>query len=117
MVARSLAAVCVVLLIACYVPISEDPINYVVLTMENRTSGALKLFAFSRCDKDEWTEVVMPGGSTPPGSDVSVQTDPGCYDVYVKDEFGCFSYGSSGSTIGAGVEQTWTVKDGDLVCL
>ena len=41
---------------------------------------------------------------------------PGCYDLYVEDEWGCSGLGSTGGYLDPGLEFTWTVYAEDLVC-
>jgi hypothetical protein len=41
---------------------------------------------------------------------------PGCYDLYVEDEFGCWSNNDTDGNLRGGLEFTWTVFPRDLVC-
>ena len=89
----------------------------VVLTVENRIGAEMWFFQYSGCGEDDWIEVIGSTEFVPNGSDVSsVSISPGCYDLYVEDEFECSSTNSTDGNLAGGLEFTWTVTEGDLSC-
>ena len=88
----------------------------VLLTVENQTGAELWYFQYASCGSSAWTEVIASDAYVPNGAFISsVDLYPGCYDLYVEDEYGCVSQTSAGSLSG-GLEFTWTVYAADMYC-
>lgn len=87
----------------------EDDVDYAVLKIENRSDSNLTEFLFSNCGREEWTRVIMNGGETHPGSDTAVEVQPGCYDIYLEDEYGCYILEPGEASLAAGIMLTLTV--------
>jgi hypothetical protein len=91
--------------------------NSVDLTVENRSGAEIWYFQYSGCGEDLWTEVIADDEYVANGDDVTAYLlDPGCYDLYVEDEFGCFSGNSTDGNLEGGLVFTWTVTQGDFTC-
>ncbi len=104
------------LLMACGT--SDDLIDEtILLTVENRCGAQLWYFQYSECGADDWVEVIASDEYVPDGSDVtSIDLDPGCYDLYVEDEYGCWAENNTDGNVPAGSEFFWTVYEADLNC-
>jgi len=97
----------------------DDVENTIILTVENRTGAQLWNFQYRDCGTDlsAGTEVIDQTTFVANGDDVSTgELEPGCYDLYVQDEFACWSENSTDGNIEGGMEFTWTVVEADLTC-
>ncbi len=100
----------------CFVSGSSGDEGTVILTVENRSGADLWHFQYAGCGSNQWTEVIGADEYVPDGGFVtSADLYPGCYDLYVEDEFGCVSQTSAGD-VGGGLEFTWTLYATDLYC-
>jgi hypothetical protein len=89
----------------------------ILLTVENRTGAQLWYFSHADCGSDEYTGVIASDEFVADGDSVSSgDLEPGCYDLYVEDEFGCFAETSTDGNVEGGQEFTWTAKANDLRC-
>ena len=112
--ARFLAAT-LILLSAC--SNSSDIEDYIDLVVENRTGAQLWYFSYVDCGSDGFTGVIASDEYVADGSDVTAfDLDPGCYDLYVEDEFGCFTENSTDGNVEGGMAFIWTVTENDLTC-
>ncbi|MBA2322255.1 MAG: hypothetical protein H0V89_14015 [Deltaproteobacteria bacterium] len=88
----------------------------VLLTVENRAGAGLYFFQHAPCGSDDWTDVIASDEFLPDGEDLSTgNLEPGCYDLYVEDEFACSAENTSGERE-EGTAFIWTVEETDLVC-
>lgn len=97
----------------------DDVEDTIILTIENRTGAQLWNFQYRECGAalGDGTEVIDQSEFVANGSDVSsVELDPGCYDIYVQDEFACWAENSTDGNIAGGNEFTWTVVEANLTC-
>ncbi len=107
----------VLLFVACTSAAERRSEETVVLTVLNRTGGELWFFQYSACGADDWIEVIGADEYVANGDPVSSRSlKPGCYDLYVEDEFGCTAQTDTDGNVGAGLEYTWTVREQDLDC-
>lgn len=89
----------------------------ILLTVENRTGAQLWFFSYADCGSDNYVGVIASDEYVADGDDVSSpDLEPGCYDLYIEDEFGCFSDNSTDGNVAGGLEFTWTAKANDLIC-
>lgn len=85
--------------------------------MENFTGAELWHFQVSDCGAEDWFEVIAADEYVPDGGTVSTyDLLPGCYDLYVEDEYACFGQTSTRGVIEGGLEFVWTVTPSDLAC-
>ncbi|MCA9488388.1 MAG: hypothetical protein KC621_00650 [Myxococcales bacterium] len=107
----------VLLATACTSATQERIERTILLTVENRSGAQLWYFQYSGCGIDDWFEVIASDEYVPDGADVSsVDLDPGCYELYVEDEYGCWSENDTDGNVKGGFEFTWTVRASDMTC-
>lgn len=91
--------------------------DFIDLVIENRTGSQIWIFSYADCGSDEYTGVIADDEYLADGDDLSaVNLEPGCYDLYVEDELGCFSENSTDGNVAGGIAFTWTVRQSDLTC-
>lgn len=89
----------------------------ILLTVVNDTGGQLWYFQYSACGADDWVEVIGADEYVANGDPVSSRSlKPGCYDLFVEDEYGCTAQTDTDGNVAAGLEYTWTVRGQDLDC-
>lgn len=102
---------------ACASSAQKEAEETVLLTVENRVGAQLWYFQHAPCGANNYTDVIASDEFVADGDDVSSRNlDPGCYDLYVEDEFGCFSETDTEGNLAPGIEYTWTVREQDLTC-
>ena len=97
----------------------DDVEDTILLTVENRTGAQLWYFQYRACgaSDDAWIEVIEDDEYVANGSDVSsIDLDPGCYDLYVEDEYACSAENSTDGNVAGGDEFIWTVVEANLTC-
>jgi hypothetical protein len=106
-----------VLAVACTSVEQERIERTIALTVENRTGWELWYFQYSDCGAEDWWEVIGETEYVADGDDVSSgDLTPGCYDLYVEDECGCYAYNSTDGNVRAGLEFTWHLTDAQMTC-
>lgn len=107
----------VISLVACTSETQKQIDRTILLTIENRSGADLWYFQYSSCGMDDWVEVIASDEYVADGDDVSsADLDPGCYELYVEDEYGCWSENDTDGNVKAGFEFTWTLTSSDMSC-
>lgn len=117
-VSRMVSVLGILILSACAQNAVDDLIDEtVVLTIENRSGAELWYFQYADCGGENRVEVIADDEFVANGSDVSsFSIEPGCYDLFVEDEFACTSTNSTDGNLAGGLEFTWTLVEADLSC-
>lgn len=87
------------------------------LIVENMTNAQLWYFSYADCGSDDYTGVIGSDEYVADGDDVSSgNLRPGCYRLYIEDEYGCFSNNNTDGNIEPGLAFIWTAKANDMRC-
>jgi len=88
----------------------------ITLTVDNQTGNQLWVFDYTGCGEDDWYYVIASDEYVANGDKVSERNlDPGCYEIFVEDEEGCYAETDTGNVRG-GQKYTWTLRSDDLYC-
>jgi hypothetical protein len=110
-------AVVLFLLAACTSAEQDRISRTVVLTVENETGGQMWEFDYRECGSSQWFYVIDSDEYVANGDPVSTrELSPGCYELYVEDEYGCYADTDTDGNVKGGQEFTWTVRGADMVC-
>ena len=108
---------CLTALAACGETEKQQLERTILLTVENRTGAQLWFFSYADCGSENYEGVIAGDEYVADGDDVSSpDLEPGCYDLYIEDEFGCFSDHTTDGNVPGGQEFLWTAKANDLTC-
>ena len=89
----------------------------IVLTVENRTAAQLWYFSYAPCGTDNYKGVIASDEYVAAGDDVSSPyLNPGCYDLFIEDQYGCYATTTTDGNVRAGFEFIWTARVVDLTC-
>ena len=103
--------------VACTSPAEKEFDTTILLTVENRTGAQLWYFSYADCGSEDYTGLLASDEYLADGDDLSSgNLPPGCYDLYIEDEFGCFSSTTTEGNVEGGQEYTWTAQMNDLRC-
>jgi hypothetical protein len=108
---------CLAALSACGETEKQRIDRTILLTVENRTGAQLWYVSYADCGSDNYAGLLYSDEYLADGDDISSdELEPGCYDLYIEDEFGCFSDNTTDGNLPGGQEFTWTAKANDLTC-
>ncbi len=97
--------------------IDELNAETVDLKIENRTSENLYYFAYADCGANNWIHVIDDDKFVASFDDITERfLDPGCYDLYVETESGCWAENSTDQNVDPGFIFTWTITDDSMNC-
>lgn len=92
--------------------------DFIDLTVENQSNAQLWYFNYADCGSDRYTAVIASDEYVADGDSVSAYgINPGCYDLYVEDEYGCYADNSTDTNVEGGMVFTWTITEDQLFCL
>lgn len=97
--------------------IDDSYLDYIDLVVENRVGAELWYFDYAACGTEQWFEALDWDEVVDHGDDAEARNlDPGCYELYVEDEWGCWAFHDTGGNVEGGDAFYWTVKERDLYC-
>jgi hypothetical protein len=87
------------------------------LIVENRTGAQLWYFSYAPCGTNNYKGVIASDEYVAAGDTVSSPyLKPGCYALFIEDQYGCYADTTTDGNVRAGWEFIWTARANDLTC-